>query len=1157
MKKFLFITIVLLVCSSAFADVIEKTYYFDEPHFTHVDAQYQLISFESTLQSAPAGNPSLPYYAVSLLLPSGHEAYEVEVIPENKTVISGRYELYPMQHVQPYSKGARGEFVINQDIYNKVKPYPESIHGTLSTHYMNGYGFAFTTITPVEYIPKEKSISYYKSITVRIHTKPVKNEAHVAIPAYISDSQINTLKQLAQNDEMFSTYQGIQRDGGYEILLITPEAFMNDFSALICMYLTQGFRTEIATTQSINLSMSGVDLQEKIRNYIIQEYQNNGILHVILGGDDEHIPHRGFFCEVQSSSVYTDDDIPADLYYSALDGSWNDDGDNLWGEIGEDDLLPDVSVGRMSFSDSTELAHILNKTMMYQEYPILGELTKPILAGEHLWSDPQTWGGDYLDLLIGYHEDNGYTTDGIPADQNIEKLYDRDLGYWDSSTLISKINEGKSYIHHSGHASETYCMRMYDSDITNSNFSNVNGTTHNFTHIYTHGCYSGSFDYNDCIAEKIVNLENFAASFIGNSRYGWFNEGQTEGPSEHMHREYVNALYTLRKDRIGEAHLNSKVNTAPWVNAPGQHEEGALRWCFYCCNVIGDPVMPIWTDEPINIQTIYPDSIYIGQNQVQVTITSIVSETEGLVCTLLKDGVFHGSAAVGVTGVANINIDPVFTDVGIAQLIVTGYNCLKSSYDIMIISSSSAYIIIDSVATKDDNNNIPEYSEEVSFDFVLKNVGTQDATNVTATLSSDDEYITCSYSSAFFDTIFAGGTASQENVLPILIDDYVPDQHVAEITMDITADGKQNWDAHFAIVLNAPVLEMDNCEIDDSAGNNDGVFDPGETVVMTIPTLNTGHATSPDAQATLSCSENLITIQNTTLSLGQIDAGESVNANFTVTASSQLEEGTAIIFEYDVIAGAYELEEEFGITIGLIIEDFETGDFGMYDWYFGGQADWTISETNPYEGNYCARSGNITDDSETSLLIDVEVFSNGEISFWKKVSSENNYDYLQFYIDGSLQDEWSGESSWSEESYAVTPGIHTFEWRYDKDMYMTGGQDCAWIDYIIFPPLGAPISNDEPSQITHDFLAENFPNPFGNITNIQFALKNPSKVTIEVYNILGQKVKTIAEDELTAGVHSTQWDGKDAFGHPVANGVYFYRMNTEEFHQTRKMILMK
>ncbi|MBC8383406.1 MAG: T9SS type A sorting domain-containing protein [Candidatus Cloacimonetes bacterium] len=1157
MKKFLLIITVLFICSSAFADIIEKTYYFDDPDFIQIDAQYQLISFESTLQSAPAGSPSVPYYAVSLLLPSGQEAYEVEVIPENKTAISGLYELYPMQHVQPYSKGSRGEFVIDQDIYNKAKPYPESIHGTLSTHYMNGYGFAFTTITPVEYIPKEKSISYYKSITVRIHTKPEKNEACVAIPAYISDSQINTLKQLAQNDEMFSTYQRNHRDGGYEILLITPEAFMNDFSALTGMYLTQGLRTEIATTQSINLSMSGIDLQEKIRNYIIQEYQTNGILHVILGGDDEHIPHRGFFCEVQSSSVYTDDDIPADLYYSALDGTWNDDGDNLWGEIGEDDLLPDVSVGRISFSDSIELAHILNKTMMYQENPVPGELTKPILAGEHLWNDPQTWGGDYLDLLIGYHEDNGYTTDGIPADQNIEKLYDRELGYWDSSTLISKINEGKSYIHHSGHANTTYCMRMNSSDITNSNFSNVNGITHNYTHIYTHGCLSGAFDSNDCIAEKIVNLENFAASFIGNSRYGWFNEGQTEGPSEHLHREYVNALYTLRTDRIGEAHLNSKINTAPWVNAPGQHEEGALRWCFYCCNVIGDPVMPIWTDEPINIEVIYPDSIFIGQDQVQVTVTSIGTDTEGLICTLLKNGEFHGSAAVNAIGVANINIDPIFSDVGTAQLIVTGYNCLKSTYNVTIIPCAGAYIIIDSVATKDDNNNVPEYSEEVSFDFVLKNVGTQDATNVTATLSSDDEYITCSYSSAFFDTIFAGGTATQENVLPIIVDDYVPDQHVAVISMDITADGKQNWDTQFAIILNAPVLEMGNCQINDSAGNNDGILDPGETVIMTIPTLNTGHAISPEAQAILSCSENLITIQNTNISLGQIEAGETTNANFTVTASSQLEEGSAVIFEYDVIAGEYELVEEIGMTIGLIIEDFETGDFSMYDWYFGGNADWTISETNPYEGNYCVKSGDIPNNSESSLKIDVEVFADGMISFWKKVSSENNYDYLQFYIDGSLQEEWSGESPWSEESYNVSSGVHSFEWRYDKDEYMTGGQDRAWIDYIIFPPLGAPTSNDEPSQITQNFLAENFPNPFGNITNIRFALKNPAKVTIDVYNILGQKVKTITEDEFPAGVHSTHWDGKDAFGHPVANGVYFYRMNTEEFYQTRKMILMK
>jgi len=149
---------------------------------------------------------------------------------------------------------------------------------------------------------------------------------------------------------------------------------------------------------------------------------------------------------------------------------------------------------------------------------------------------------------------------------------------------------------------------------------------------------------------------------------------------------------------------------------------------------------------------------------------------------------------------------------------------------------------------------------------------------------------------AFFDTIFAGGTAAQQNVLPILVAEYVPDQHEAMITMDITADGKQNWDTQFAIILNAPVLEMGTYQIDDSSGNNNGILDPGETVLLTIPTLNTGHALSPIAQATLSCSENLITIQNAIISLGQLEAGGSVNAIFTVTASSQLFRRDTYIF---------------------------------------------------------------------------------------------------------------------------------------------------------------------------------------------------------------------------------------------------------------------
>jgi len=121
------------------------------------------------------------------------------------------------------------------------------------------------------------------------------------------------------------------------------------------IYLSRGISSEIFTTEYISTNISGQDLQEKIRNFIIQEYQESSIDYVILGGDVEHIPYRGFYCYVQSGSGYTTSDIPADLYYSALDGTWNDDGDNDWGEPDEDDLLPEVAVARYPFSNASEL----------------------------------------------------------------------------------------------------------------------------------------------------------------------------------------------------------------------------------------------------------------------------------------------------------------------------------------------------------------------------------------------------------------------------------------------------------------------------------------------------------------------------------------------------------------------------------------------------------------------------------------------------------------------------------------------------------------------------------------------------------------------------------------------------------------------------------
>ena len=93
------------------------------------------------------------------------------------------------------------------------------------------------------------------------------------------------------------------------------------------------------------------------------------------------------------------------------------------------------------------------------------------------------------------------------------------------------------------------------------------------------------------------------------------------------------------------------------------------------------------------------------------------------------------------------------------------------------------------------------------------------------------------------------------------------------------------------------------------------------------------------------------------------------------------------------------------------------------------------------------------------IFITMDIVEDGQISFDKQVSCEDvgsqsgsYYDFLAFYIDGIEQAKWAGEISWSQNSFSVSSGEHTFSWIYHKDQAVTSGQDAVWIDNIIFPP---------------------------------------------------------------------------------------------------------
>jgi len=88
-------------------------------------------------------------------------------------------------------------------------------------------------------------------------------------------------------------------------------------------------------------------------------------------------------------------------------------------------------------------------------------------------------------------------------------------------------------------------------------------------------------------------------------------------------------------------------------------------------------------------------------------------------------------------------------------------------------------------------------------------------------------------------------------------------------------------------------------------------------------------------------------------------------------------------------------------------------------------------------------------------------------------------------------------------------------------------------------------------------LEQNFPNPFNPITTIRFSIPQPSHVYLIVYNILGQTVDVIVDEDLDAGHYYRMWDGNDEDGNPVASGIYFYRLEAGDCIQSRKMVLLK
>ena len=105
--------------------------------------------------------------------------------------------------------------------------------------------------------------------------------------------------------------------------------------------------------------------------------------------------------------------------------------------------------------------------------------------------------------------------------------------------------------------------------------------------------------------------------------------------------------------------------------------------------------------------------------------------------------------------------------------------------------------------------------------------------------------------------------------------------------------------------------------------------------------------------------------------------------------------------------------------------------------------------------------------------------------------------------------------------------------------------------------LGSSIFVEEQKPITEFELKQNFPNPFNPETTIKYVLAENGPVTLHIYNMTGQVVRTLVNERQAAGRYSIRWDGKDDHGLSVSSGIYFYSLSTEKFHAVKKLMMLK
>jgi len=587
------IVLLLGCCGISVSATIEVEYEFETPILKTVDhsgQQFNQIIMLESPNSGSIGHPALPSRGARILLPYGQDVENIEAIAIQIDSLHTDLPIEPLQRPFDLSVGPDRDapLAIDNEVYSMESSVISSRYADVSIQIFRGYRILLLKLNPVDYIPATGKISYTSRLLIRVST----SESADAIPPlrYNAADQYEVSRWL-DNPNTLSSYASAEKSGmkNYDMLIITRSWLVSAFQPLKDYHDTTGVLTEIRTLTEI-----GSTSPHDIRDYIRQEFLDNGIQYVLLGGDDELITALDVYViSWEPPDNVVEYSMPADFYYSCLDGTFNYDGDALWAEPtdgeggGDIDLFPDVHIGRASASSTQEVDNFVNKTLAYLTTETRS-LQNVVLAGEQLtFGGMGEYGGYAMEEMVDGSDAHGFTTYGFSSEvYEIDKLYDYLIlpgNYWPASEIIDRINAGVHIVDHLGHSGQQYAMRtdvaMLAQQLTNTEYC----------FIYAEGCSAGTYDLTDCWAEYVTTkLATGAFACIANSRLG-LGSRSTAHPVHVFNREFWDAIYDANEamPEIGRAISDSRVDHAYHINDPG------IRWTFYEINLFGDPALAI------------------------------------------------------------------------------------------------------------------------------------------------------------------------------------------------------------------------------------------------------------------------------------------------------------------------------------------------------------------------------------------------------------------------------------------------------------------------------------------------------------------------------------------------------------------------------------